>query len=77
MDYQQFTETCFANVIGEQGLRDSDYQCVLGESEASLDVLREAQKSEKLPLLNLPKSCSDFAETGRYVVSSWLGSTNG
>ena len=62
MDYQQFTEACFANVIGEQGLRDPDYQRVLGESEASLDVLREAQKSEKLPLLNLPKSCSDFAE---------------
>ena len=62
MDYQQFTEACFANVIGEKGLSDSDYASVLGESEASLDVLREAQKTGGLPLLKLPESCADFAD---------------
>ena len=60
MPYRQRIESCFAEIIGENGLDRADYDMALGQTEGALAELRARHDAGSLPLLRLPAERGDL-----------------
>src|SRR5690606_17212857 len=58
--YEQITDGCFAESIGEHGLSRSAFEGALGATAAAIEKLRQRHDDGSLPLLRLPETHDDL-----------------
>ncbi|MBI4185250.1 MAG: glucose-6-phosphate isomerase [Proteobacteria bacterium] len=61
MPYRQTIDACFADRIGDSGLRGAEFEAVLAASGGALEGLRAAHRDGSLPLLRLAERSDDLA----------------